>query len=50
MKLSKADKREMAVNRAKNYVWENSRAKRLGTKTQEQWEKSRLKYIADNSR
>jgi len=35
---SKELKRREAIKRLKNSMWENSKAKRLGTKTQEQWE------------
>lgn len=35
---SKQQKREEALERAKHYTWENSKAKRKGTMTKEQWE------------
>ena len=35
---TKQKKREEALERAKHYKWENSRAKRKGTMTKEQWE------------
>jgi len=34
---SKAEKREEALVRLKESRWENSKAKRLGSKTEEQW-------------
>ena len=37
---TKQRKREEALERARHYTWENSRAKRLGTKTREEWEKA----------
>ena len=38
-KKSKAEKRQDAEVRASQYTWENSKAKRLGTATQAEWEK-----------
>jgi hypothetical protein len=38
---SKLEKREAAEARATSYTWENSKAKRLGTKTKEEWEAAR---------
>ena len=42
---SKQQKRDEALARAEKYTWKNSRAKRLGTKTQEQWEAARLAVL-----
>lgn len=40
-KKSKLQKREEAQARAAISLWENSKAKRLGTKTKEEWEAAR---------
>lgn len=40
-------KRNEALQRAKSYTWERSRAKRLGTKTREQWEKAHAELIGE---
>jgi hypothetical protein len=38
MAKTKEQKQREALERARAAKWENSRAKRLGTKTREQWE------------
>lgn len=38
MAKTKEQKRQEAVARAKDYKWENSKAKRTGSMTREQWE------------
>ena len=43
---SKETKRKEALDRAVHYTWENSRAKRRGTMTQEQWEARRAEIIS----
>lgn len=42
-KKSRSVRRVEAEERAKSYTYENSKAKRLGTGTKEQWEKRRNK-------
>lgn len=42
---SKEIKRKEALERAKNYTYENSRAKRLGTATKEEWEAKRNELL-----
>lgn len=42
---SKTQKRQEAKARAQKYTYKNSRAKRLGTQTEEQWEKSRTVLV-----
>ena len=37
MAKTKSQKRQEALERAKDYTWERSKAKRLGTLTKEQW-------------
>lgn len=36
-------KRDEALERLKNYKWEDSKAARLGTRTKEQWDKAQKK-------
>lgn len=40
------EKRIEAEGRAKHYAYENSRAKRLGTKTEEEWNEALNKSVA----
>ncbi len=42
---SKQQKQKEALERAKKYKWNNSRAKRKGTATQEQWEERLNKLL-----
>jgi len=42
---TRQSKRLAAALRAKSYSWDNSRAKRLGTATEEQWEARRAAYV-----
>lgn len=42
-KKSREERRYDAEYRAKHYTWENSKAKRLGTATKEQWTKRQTK-------
>ncbi len=37
-KKTKEQKQKEALERAKSYNWDNSKAKRKGTMTQEEWE------------
>jgi len=37
-KKTKEQKRNEAIKRAKSYTWDNSKAKRKGTMTQDEWE------------
>ncbi len=42
---TKATKRKEAEERATNYTWENSKAKRLGKSTQAEWEENHSNYV-----
>jgi len=44
---TKSEKREEALERLKNSSWENSKAKRLGTKTKEEWEEVKKIKVGD---
>lgn len=41
----KRDRRRAAVDRMNRYLFEDSKAKRLGTKTEDQWELARYREI-----
>jgi len=42
---NRAARREVARQNLENSTWENSKAKRLGTKTKEQWVESRTELL-----